>query len=303
MPLSESPYLGSFCAFGSSVTWAIGSAGYSHLSKNYSTFAVNFARALIALPLFLVMGFWTAGSIALGINAFREVQFYHLAWFTLSMISSYGLGDSLFLWSARSLGVPAALAIASSYPLWTVLAGYLFGSESLVGLQILGIILTVMGVITVILAGSKQAGRLSWKGIVLAFLTSIAWATNGFAISRVGSTLTPAVGNTIRMILALFLSACFGRIILPKAKILLPQKVMFQYLWLFVLEAFGGSFFYLYGLSHSPLALGATLASLAPVLSVPVAWLMGWEKVALMKGVGVFLVVTGVFFLLLNFTS
>src|SRR5262249_47189344 len=45
-----------------------------------------------------------------------------------------------------------------------------------------------------------------------------------------------------------------------------------------VIDAFFGSIFYVYGLSHTDLAVGATLSSLAPLLSFPVAIWLGEER-------------------------
>jgi drug/metabolite transporter (DMT)-like permease len=39
-----------------------------------------------------------------------------------------------------------------------------------------------------------------------------------------------------------------------------------------------GSSLYVYGLSHSDLAVGATLTSLAPLISVPIAIALGEER-------------------------
>jgi drug/metabolite transporter (DMT)-like permease len=292
------------CAFGSSVTWAIGSTVYSRLSKQYSAFSVNFARGLIALPLFILAAFVVSGGWSEGITNYQLVRASHWGWFTLSMIASYGMGDVLFLWSTRSLGVPGSLAIASCYPIWTLLIGYFFFDEKVSLLQGFGLVMTILGVIIVVLNGPKTdqaTQRFSWVGLFLAVATSVAWATNSFATSRGGVDLSPPVGNTIRMIMALILSATFGRIFAAKSPILLPKRQFYQSLWVFVLEAFGGSYFYIYGLSHSPLALGSTLASLAPVISVPVALVLGLEKFSIFRTLGVILAVLGIWFLLGTF--
>ncbi len=299
-------WMGPLCAVSAAATWAIGSTGYSRLTKDYSVFSINFVRALIALPLFVLVTFLTSGGFSNGIVSFQNVRASHWGWFTLSMVSSYGVGDSCFFLSSQSLGVPGALAIASSYPIWTVLAGYWFGHESISLGQGLGLLMTVIGIIAVILNGPQPKGggpllpqsRFSWVGVGLALLTSIAWAVNGFAVSRGGVDLPPSVGNTVRMILALFLSGCIGKIFAPQRGLLLPSQVISKYGWIFVLEAFFGSFLYLYGLSHSPLVLGSTLSSLAPVISVPVAWILGFEKFSLFRSLGVVCVVLGVFFLM-----
>jgi drug/metabolite transporter (DMT)-like permease len=63
--------------------------------------------------------------------------------------------------------------------------------------------------------------------------------------------------------------------------------------WVFLIEAYGGSYFYTYGLAHAPLAIGATLSSLAPILSVPVAIALKLEKFSPIRTLGVCLAVLG----------
>jgi drug/metabolite transporter (DMT)-like permease len=268
---------------------------------------------MIALPLFVITAFIVSGGFQEGLQHFQQVRASHWGWFSLSMLASYGLGDVLFLWSTRSLGVPGALAIASSYPIWTLLAGYFLENEAITRSQSFGLVVTLCGLMVVILNAPQPtasesaevdaktqkapAVQFSWMGVFLAFMTSVAWATNSFSVSRGGADLLPPVGNVIRMISALVLSTCFAKIFEPRSSLLLPSKTLSKFMWLFVLDAFIGSYLYMYGLSRSPLALGATLASLAPVISVPLAWLLKTEKFSIFRTLGVCLAVLGVCFL------
>ena len=300
-------WLGPSFAFLSSVTWAVGSSGYSQLSRTHSAFSINFSRALVALPLFFIAVFVSSGGWHEGLAAFSQVHPRHFGWFTLSMIASYGLGDVLFLWSTRSLGVPGALAIASSYPIWTALGG----PSNLQ--QVFGLVLAVGGVIIVILNGPAVAqsrahpeGSTKFEnllnqrrvGVALAFATSLAWALNSLSVSRGGSDLSTPVCNTIRMFLALGLCSGISMLTVRKFYLPLPLTEFKRWMWLLVMEAFGGSYFYMYGLSHSPLMIGSTLSSLAPVLAVPVAWILQLEKISFLRTLGVGLVVTGLWLLM-----
>lgn len=308
-------WLGPACAFMSSVTWAVGSTFYSRLSRDYSPFAVNFGRALVALPLFLVAAFVTAGGLTEGLSAYASLRVESVGWFFLSMVASYGLGDALFLWSAGSIGVPAALAIGSSYPVWTALAGWRWSGQSLTPIRWVGLLVTVVGVAVVILsvssrraegelargeaqARSGRGGALG--GIAMAIGTSLMWALNSVAVARGTETVGAPVGNSIRMAVALGLCALLGRALVRSHPILMPARVFRSYLWLFVLEAFGGSYFFLVGFSQAPLAVAATLSSLAPALAVPFGWLMRTEPVSWLRLAGIGMVVGGVTVLLSN---
>lgn len=310
--MANAAFLGPFCAFMASVTWAVGSAGYSRLSQGHSAFAVNFGRATVALPIFLVVACIAAGSPSLALRAYLGVSHTELGWLALSIFASYGMGDVLFMWSTRSLGVPAALAIGSTYPILTAGMATLIQGEKLSPHQIVGLLLTVGGVIAVILsqneptpvssegaeAAPNHLNRKS-RGVLLAFGAMICWALNSVGTARGAQNVDPVIGNTFRMIFALAMTASFSRVLAPGTEIALPFKVLKKSLPLFVFEAFGGSIFFMYGLSHSPLAIGSTLASLAPVLSVPVAWCLGLERFSLTRTLGVCVVVSGLWLLVL----
>ncbi|MFZ9595505.1 MAG: DMT family transporter [Bdellovibrionia bacterium] len=301
----EANFLGPLCALCSALTWAIGSAGYSQLSKKHSAYAINFARALVSFPLSLITTFLIAGGLSEGIGYFKNVQASQVGWLSLSMLASYGVGDVVFLASTKKIGLPSALAIASCYPVWTVLGGYFAYQESITAVQFLGLLLTLAGVVFVILNSpekSKKKGQpqssFSFLGFGLAVFASMCWATNSFATARGGMGLIPPVGNSIRMSIGLLITLVISRVMAKNEAILLPKKQLIGSLWLFLIEAFGGSYFYFYGLSHSSLFLGSTLASLSPVIAVPIAVMWKLEKFSLERTFGVVLVVVGVWLML-----
>ena len=303
--------LGVFCAFLSSVTWAIGSAVYSRLSREHSAFAVNLSRTFVAFPLFLISAFVVSGGVGEGIAALRAVTSSQFGWFTLSMLASYGFGDVLFLLSTRTLGVPGALAIASCYPIWTALAGFLFQGQTLALGQISGLALTVAGVVAVILATEHPAGAGGTEGvglaggapvaggpgqgvaIALALATSVFWSMNSYSVFRAGLSVPMAVCNTIRMGLALGCNVLMGRLFARGRPPALPLRELRRWWWAFLIEAYLGSSVFMYGLAHTSLAAGSTLSSLAPVVSVPVAVAMGLERFSWRRAGGVVAVLLG----------
>jgi drug/metabolite transporter (DMT)-like permease len=304
--------LGPLASLMSSITWAVGSAGYSRLARGHSPFAVNFGRATVALPMFLVAVCLTSGGLSPAVQALKAVSDADLGWLALSIFASYALGDTLFMWATRSLGVPAALAIGSSYPLLTAGIGSLLQGETLLPRQILGLLLAVAGVITVILIRSEPTPASSegahaapkallskGTGVFLAFATMVCWGMNTVATAHGGKNLDPMVGNAFRMFFAMGMTVGLGRLMAPGTEVALPRKVLIKSLPLFAFEAFCGSACFMYGLAHAPLAIGSTLSALAPVFSVPIAWMMGLEKLSISRTLAVCVVVFGIWLLVL----
>ena len=291
--------LGPFLAFMSSVTWAVGATGYSRLSQTYSPYAINFTRAIFSFPIFVLAVFAFSGGWHGGLESFAALKAVNYGWLFISMVASYAVGDIFFMASAKAMGVPGALAIASSYPIFNSLASSVFEGERLGLVQIAGLLITVLGVVLVILNGprrgdDKGSGRNWTKGILYGFATAVFWALNSLAIAKGGHGVSPFAGNAFRMIVAACLCACFGRYFYPKERVMIPGAVLLSTSWLFFVEAVLGSLFFMYGLSHSTMAIGSTLSSLAPVISVPVAWALGMEKFSFYRTLGVILVVAGI---------
>ncbi len=293
--------MGSLCSFLSSCTWAIGVSTYSTLSRRYPGTSINFNRALVALPLFFLLTLLQGN-----IHELSRIQWHQISWFATGILTSYALGDTLFLISTHTLGVPGALAIASTYPLWSAVAGWIFRGERLSFLAVTGLMLAVGGVVSVILGargGGKSSemhtGKAHWKGALLALLASFLWATNTYASAQGSGGMPSSVANIVRMGMALFICPVIGRLVfhhqLKKGQ-LLPMLSFSDFkktFVIFMIEGFGGSFTYMYGLAHAPLAVAASLSSLAPVISVSAAWMRKTEELNFLKTAGVLAAVAG----------
>ncbi len=296
-------------AFLSACTWALGSATYSKLVREYRPFDLNFTRAMIALPAFIVFVFLAHGGWQGGVAAYEALTRSHAGWLLLSVICSYAVGDVFFLWSTVSLGVPGALAIASGYPILTALLGYFFEGQAMSAIQWFGLAVAVFGIALVILNDPKkvvdgparegtEVKSHRWLkkksvGVTLAIITAFAWATNSYSVVKGATGLHPAVANSLRMAISLGLIATLSLATTQSWVRPLPMARMRTYGWIFFVESFLGSLFFVYGLSHSSFALGATLSSLAPVLTVPIAVALKLERFSWVRAVAVLTVVVG----------
>ena len=153
MILSSSLLLGPAACLGSAALWALSANVYARAARVSSPMAVNFMRASLSFPFFLVaaLAMGPAGGLA-------QVTAGRAGWLLVSVVGSYVVGDALFLASAHLLGVPAALAIASTYPLWSAFAGWAFLGQSVGPAGVMGVLLVVAGVITVVEAPRRGGG-------------------------------------------------------------------------------------------------------------------------------------------------
>lgn len=265
--------------------------------------AVNFMRASLSFPFFL------AAAVAMGpAGGLAQVTAGRAGWLLLSVVGSYVVGDAFFLASAQLLGVPAALAIASTYPLWSAFAGWAFLGQSVGAAGLLGVVLVVAGVITVVRrpvvveaadgegpGGGVRVPSGHTTGVLLAAATSLFWALNTFAIARGGADLPVAGVNTFRMGFAITLMPLARLLVKGRETSLLVPAAEMRRSWpFFLLESVGGTALFVVGLTRSPLAVAAALTSLAPVLSVPFAFVIGRERVRGPVLLGIVVVTAGI---------
>lgn len=297
--------VGMLSAFMSSVTWATGLIVYSRLAFQYTGPQIHFTRALFALPLFFAMTLLDPRG--LGIHEFEKVDLLRFAWLTTSVIASFAIGDLFFLNSQKRIGFPAALAIASSYPLWSAIAGFVFLGQALSTQQWIGLIVVVLGVSQVILGGAKTHRQADKEhlagfgsGVLLAFVASLFWALNAYSVAQGVNGIHPGAANTIRMFMALGLCTLVRVLWYGRGSMIVSLSDLKRPWPVFIFEGFGGATFFTYGLAHAPLAMSSTLSSLAPVISLGMTWYLGLEKLNIQKILGTLGVVLGVALLLIS---
>jgi drug/metabolite transporter (DMT)-like permease len=307
--LLSSSMSGPIAAFCSSITWLIGSTCYTSLARKYHPLAINVARATVALPLYFLITLIQWPAIAQQIEVEQSGILIRALWLIASIIASYVVGDALFFRSAVLIGLPATQALASTFPCWSAAAAVLFAGELLNLPQMSGILLAVLGCIMVVLAGKKMPDPAVGKseldekppshriivGTTFGIATALFWAFNSVAVSKGGHNFPSAPANLLRFIAALAICIALMRISkVEPARARLSTADLRKYLPAFITEACAGTFFYVYGLTHSSISVGTTLTSLAPILSVPVAIALGWEKFSLIKFAGILVGTVGV---------
>jgi uncharacterized membrane protein len=294
--------LGALAALASAAIWAFGSTRYALGSRTVGSARVNLTRATTVMPVFLVLTAWvTHGRIFMGLDG------AHAGWLAVSVFCAYAFADNLFFAAARRVGITTAMAIASTYPLWATLAGAAWRGERFGWTQALGTALCVGGVIALILLAPRAAhevphggsdAQASRAGILLALLTSLLWAGNAVSTKLGGTGLPTVQANLIRFFYAWpILAATSAVVSRPTTDEAAARKTYLALVPVSLLEAGLGSSLFVYGLAHTDLAVGATLSSLAPLMSVPFALIYSEESWSLQRFLAVLATVGGVILL------
>ncbi len=300
-----STFLGPLCALGSSLTWAIGSSVYTRQAGRVGALEVNLSRAAIAAPMFLLATLFTVGSAGI-----RALTPHSLGWLSLSVICSYGVGDTLFYTAALRIGTPTALAIGSVYPAWATLFGALTLGEPVGPQRLVGTLLCIAGVVWLVLLQAAERGEHGTPttsknrlvGVLLALLTSLFWAGNTYSVRRGGVGIAPFVVNGYRYFVA---TIVLGAIWLQRLhqsresartdeKLLLSARQLWRFAPAVLLEAFVGSSIFVYAMTHTDLGIAAPLAALSPLFSVPIGVMMGSETLDLRRSAAIVVTVAGV---------
>jgi drug/metabolite transporter (DMT)-like permease len=139
-------------------------------------------------------------------------------------------------------------------------------------------------------------------GVLLALTTSGMWAMNAFATSHAAQAPVMAA-NSIRMLIALLLAPLIGFVFFKSRTLIVARDDLKKLYPLFIIEAFGGSLFYVYGVSNTTLALGAVLTSLAPVIAVPLDAFRHRRRPQIKQLIAVCLAVGGLWILIFSKSS
>jgi drug/metabolite transporter (DMT)-like permease len=267
---------GALAALASAALWAFASTRYALASRTIGSARTNLARACIVLPIFAVASLVTTGG-----HPLAAVSSTRAAWLFMSVVCAYAFADNVFFAAARRVGITTALAISSTYPLWAAVAGTLWRGERFGLLRAGGTGLCVGGVVALIVLAPEAAGehahaksdsREAKEGIALALLTSVLWAGNTVATKMGGTGLDAWHTNFIRFCFAWpILAATSALTRRPSSDDAAARATYKGLVFPSLAEACIGSSLFVYALAHTDLAVGATLTSLAPLMSVPFA--------------------------------
>jgi drug/metabolite transporter (DMT)-like permease len=273
-------YVGEIAALGTSVCWTFTSIFFTISGRRVGSVIVNQTRLALAvvflsLTHFLVLGQWWP----VGVGSYRWF------WLGLSGVIGLALGDAFLFQAFVMIGPRRSILLMALVPIFSTIIAWFFLGETLSGLEMVAIGLTVGGVAWVVSEreetdGARTAPKLYWLG-VLAGLGGALGQALGLVISKKGmiGDFSPLSATLIRMIVAAALIWSFALLrgrIGPTLRALTDRQASLAILGGAIAGPFLGVWLSLIAVNLTEVGIAATLMALWPVLILlPSYWIFG----------------------------
>lgn len=300
------PNLGEIAALLTAICYSISSLFFTEAGKKFGALISNRLRLVFAIILLAIIH-WIVFGIPIPYNAGSDRWF----WLGISGIVGLTIGD-LFLFQAYiSLGPRIGLLFLSLSPALASILAWLFLDEILSWGNILGIVLTLVGITVVVLEshpkenlpsenGSRVFHKYNIRGIVSGLIAATGQAL-GVVLAKFGlrDNFPALSGNVIRMTAA-FLAIWFVTILQRQVKATVQQANSQRSGLLFVLggAVFGpliGVSLSLFAIQNTNIGIASTIIALPPIFLLPVGyyilkehitWRAIWGTITAVTGVG-----------------
>ena len=295
-------YIGEIAGIITSLMYTLNAAFITRAGKQVGSVISNRTRVIFAFLYLLIINLILFGAplpLAAGTDRW--------GWLALSGVIGLALGDAFLFQSYLLIGPRIGMLLLSLSTVIGIIEAWAFFGETLTLVQILGIALTLGGIVWVILdhrAGPESAHPNAARGVMFGVLSAVGQAT-GYVFSKQGMAgdFSPFQGNVIRMLaaaLALWIMAAFQKEVGSTLQTLRQNTSALK---LLALAALIGPVFgvtaSLLAVQHAEVGVASVLTSLSPIFILPISHFvfkerLGWQAIA-----GTLLAMAGVFILFL----
>jgi len=293
------------------VCWSIGIFPFTEASKRFGTAALNQYRLFLGWLVIsiLIVSFYPISIIGL----FSIPQFNHYLFLGLSGIIGFTIGDYFSFNSFKLLGPKLGSLYTTIAPGAALLAGFLILGQTMNFVGVIGICITIGGVIWLTLSkkdkkASEKAGfQRNPKGILFGIIGALCQGT-GLVLSKLGmdsyeEKLPTLHAVWIRLLFAFvaafFISTVTGRMRANSIPVFKNQNNGLPYMFLGTL--FGpvlGVSFSLIAIQHLSVATAQTIFALLPIVVLPINYFYYKEKITIQSVFACGIAILGVFVLI-----
>lgn len=279
------PFVGELAALGTSLCFSFGSILFTLSGREIGSITVNRVRLLVAALLVMLLHTLSFGR-PIPLNAETERWF----WLGLSGFVGLALGDAFLFQAFVLIGPRLSMLMMALAPVLGAVLAWLFLGETLTALEIVGIGITLAGIMLVISErrGQNQPEITDNRRYIVGLLCGLGGAVGqagGLVLSKKGLVDNfPALsGNLIRLLVALVIIwalTIINRQLInsyrtiranPRAFLLLTGGA--------ILGPVLGVWLSLVAVQNTNIGTASTLSSLMPIFLIPISYVVFKERV------------------------
>jgi drug/metabolite transporter (DMT)-like permease len=280
------------CALGSALSWALIGLVARALAPSLNAPSLNMIRSAVGGVLL--------GAVALvsgELSGLGAVSLESWIYLSLSVVTAFAVGDTVFFESAKRLGLGRAMTLSMVYPLLASALGLVWLGEPITARLLTGAIITLGGLALIVGERTPATGVAvedRGRGIGLALLAAVAWAVSATIMKPPLSEVEPVTAQAVRLPLAALLlwttpwARGTGRRVRAHLREAGPLLLI-----LGLLTAVSAVTF-VSGLKYAGLGLATVLSSTSPLFALPIGRLVLGERVTWRAVAGALLCVSGI---------
>lgn len=294
-------FLGELSALTAATCWSGSSFVFSTVAERLGAIQLNISRMLIASILLLL----TILITRIG----YQLSLHQVIYLILSGVVGLAFGDSFLYNAYQHIGARISMLIMAVSPIISAVLAFFFLNENLSYLGVLGIVVTVIGVGSVVLERSETSAskyKISKIGIFYGLIGALGQA-GGLIFAKVAfnnGEINGFVATFIRIISAvsflLPLAILAGKFKNPIRLFIIDKKAFTSTLIGTILGPYLGITFSLVAIENAKVGIAATLMSTMPIIMLPIAGYVYKEYLSRRAIAGAFLAVGGVAILFLK---
>jgi len=285
---------GELIALLTTLSWSIGIFPFTEAAKRIGAAPLNQYRLLLAwIVISLILMVYFDKSF---VGLFTEPQAFHYLFLGLSGIIGFTIGDYFSITSFKLLGPKLGSLYTTFAPGASLLIGYFVLSEQLNSIGLLGIVITISGVIWLTLSkkDTSEAEKIGYKrdkkgivfGVLGAFCQGTGLVLSKYGMDKAGIELPTMHAVWIRLLFAFsaafILSIVNGRFY-QNSKLVLTNtnnNLPFLVFGTFLGPVIGVSLS-LYSIQKLEVAVAQTIFSLIPLFVLPISFFVYKEKITI----------------------
>ena len=293
------PWIGELAAIGTSLCFSFSSTFFTASGRQIGSIIVNRGRLLMAV-LFVMLWHTLAFGHPLPLDAGAD----RWLWLGLSGFVGLVLGDTFLFQAFILIGPRLSMLMMALAPVLGVVLAWLFLHESLSGQELLGIAVTLAGILAVIAERSggdttQPADRRHYIIGLLCGLGGAAGQAGGLVLSKIGmgQGFPPLSASIIRLLVAMlvaWLLALLNRQFVQSVQTLRTHpRAFFLLSGGAILGPVIGVWLSLVSVQNTSVGVSSTLSSLMPIFLIPISYVLYKERITKQAVIGTLIAFAG----------